>query len=259
VSPLGPSAAPKGHPCGRRCREGALWLPEYDPHDLAAHKRDAETQKRRNAETQKRRNAETQKRRNSESRPSLPRSCLRPGCVGLGCRVLAEVRQRAPPGLRGRTRTPEPASHGWCNASVARAITLVAALAAVLVLASPVHAAAPNYILVSGPGLKQPILLGNWSENGVLLSAVVNAPRAKGNAVSGLVHRPRFDLAEFWGWGSRPRPTRPSEANQHGWFYPAYRAKPLVIVLTVNGERFPRLVPRSVLKILAHHHVPLRL
>ena len=36
--------------------------------------------------------AETQKRRNSESRPSLPRSCLRPGCVGLGCRVLAGLR-----------------------------------------------------------------------------------------------------------------------------------------------------------------------
>jgi hypothetical protein len=30
-------------------------------------------------------------------------------------------------------------------------------------------------------------------------------------------------------------------------------------VTSTNGERFPRLVPRSVLKILAHHHVPLRL
>jgi hypothetical protein len=68
------------------------------PRDRAGHliltisprkKRDAET-----PPTQKRRNAETQKRRNSESRPSLPRSCLRPGCVGLGCRVLAELRQR---------------------------------------------------------------------------------------------------------------------------------------------------------------------
>lgn len=135
----------------------------------------------------------------------------------------------------------------------------MAALAAVLVLAPPVHAAAPNYILVSGPGLKRPIILGNWSENGALLSGLVNAPRAKGMVALALARRPRFDLAEFWGWGSRPRPTRPSQANQHGWFYPAHRANPPVVVLMVNGYRFPRLVPTAVVKILARHHVPLRL
>jgi hypothetical protein len=155
--------------------------------------------------------------------------------------------------------TLEPASRRWCNRRVARAAALGSALVAMLVLASPVYAAAPNYILVSGPGLKQPILLGNWYENGALLSALVDAPRAKSRFVHRLAQRPRFDLAEFWGWGSRPRPTRPSQANQHGWFYPAYRFKPPVIVLTVDGERLPRLVPASVLKILARHHVPLRL
>ena len=142
---------------------------------------------------------------------------------------------------------------------MARAAALIAALAAVLVLAPPVQAAAPNYILVSGPGLRGPITLGNWSENGALLSALVNAPRAKGKVVLSLALRPRFDLAEFWDWGSRPRPTRPSQANQHGWFYPAHRSKPPVIVLMVNGYRFPRLVPTAVIKILARHHVPLRL
>jgi hypothetical protein len=142
---------------------------------------------------------------------------------------------------------------------MARPAALVAALAAALVLASPVHASAPNYILVSGPGLKRPILLGNWSENGALLSALVNAPKAKRSVVLGLARRPRFDLAEFWGWGGRPRPTRPSQANQHGWFYPRHRSKPPVIVVTVNGENFPRLVPTSVLEILGRHHVPLAL
>jgi hypothetical protein len=141
---------------------------------------------------------------------------------------------------------------------VARKAALVAALATALVLAPPVHAAAPNYILVSGPGLKRPILLGDWGENLALLSALVDAPMAKGTAVRGLPRRPRFDLAEFWGWGGNPRPARPSEANQHGWFYPAYNSKPPVIVLMVNGYRFPRLVPTTVLKILARHHVPLR-
>jgi hypothetical protein len=143
--------------------------------------------------------------------------------------------------------------------SMARAVAFAGALAVVLVLASPVQAAAPNYILVSGPGLERPILLGNWGENGALLSALVNAPTAKASVVRGLTGRPRFDLAEFWGWGSRPRPTRPSQANQHGWFYPAHRSKPPVIVLMVNGYRSPRLVPTSVLKILARHRVPLRL
>ena len=135
----------------------------------------------------------------------------------------------------------------------------MAALAAVLVLAPPVHAAAPNYILVSGPALKRPIVLGNWGENLALLSALVNAPRAKGSVVLAVARRPRFDLAEFWGWGSMPRPTRPSQANQHGWFYPAHRSQPPVIVLMVNGYRFPRLVPSAVAKILARHQVPLRL
>jgi hypothetical protein len=157
----------------------------------------------------------------------------------------------------GRRR--ERASGCWGTGGVARAAALVAALAALLVLAAPVHAAAPNYILVSGPGLKRPIILGNWSENGALLSALVNAPRAKGGVLLALARRPRFDLAEFWGWGSRPRPTRPSQANQHGWFYPAHGSKPPVIVLMVNGYRFPRLVPPAVVKILARHHVPLRL
>jgi hypothetical protein len=153
----------------------------------------------------------------------------------------------------------EPADRRWCNARVVRTAALVAALAVGLVLALPAQAAAPNYILVSGPGLKRPILLGDWSENAVLLSALVNAPKAKRSVVLGLARRPRFDLAEFWGWGGRPRPTRPSQANQHGWFYPKHRSKPPVIVVTVNGEKLPRLVPTSVLEILGRHHVPLAL
>ena len=135
----------------------------------------------------------------------------------------------------------------------------MAALAAALVLASPVHASAPNYIFVSGPGLKRPILLGSWSENGALLSALVTAPKAKRSVVFGLARRPRFDLAECWGWGDRPPPTRPSQANQHGWFYPKHRSKPPVIVVTVSGEKVPRLVPTSVLEILRRHRVPLTL
>jgi hypothetical protein len=125
-----------------------------------------------------------------------------------------------------------------------------------LVLASPVEAAAPRYILVSGPGLKRPVLLGNWEENGHLLSMLVNAPRENRHA---LARRPRFDLALFWGWPERPRPKRPRDANQHGWFYPARGSRPAVVDLRVNGSRFPRLAPPTVLAIFALHGVPTRL
>jgi hypothetical protein len=141
---------------------------------------------------------------------------------------------------------------------VRRVVPFLAVLASLLGVA-PAQAAAPNYILVSGPGIEHPILLGNWGENLALLSALVNAPTAKGNAVRKLAKRPHFDLAEFWGWSALPRPTRPSQANQHGWLYPAHGAKPAVIVLMVNGTRVPRLLPIRVREILGRHHVPLRL
>ena len=80
-----------------------------------------------------------------------------------------------------------------------------------LLLAPPGDAAAPRYILVSGPGLKRPVLLGSWDENGQLLSALVSAPRESRDA---LARRPRFDLALFWGWPERGiRPMRPDNAS----------------------------------------------
>lgn len=142
---------------------------------------------------------------------------------------------------------------------VARRFVPFLAVLASLLAAAPAHAAAPNYILVSGPGIRQPILLGNWDENLALLTALVDARTAKGSAVRHLARRPRFDLAEFWGWSGLPRPTRPSQANQHGWLYPAHGARPAVIVLMVNGTRVPRLLPVRVREILTRHHVPLRL
>ena len=128
----------------------------------------------------------------------------------------------------------------------------------VLVLASPAHAAAPNYIVVSGPGLARPIILSNWKENLVLLLAVANARKASEITTRGLIDRPRFDLAEFWGWSGRPRPTSAKGANQHGQFYPAHGTEPAVVVMTVNGITIPRLAPTSLMKILARHSVPIR-
>jgi hypothetical protein len=82
---------------------------------------------------------------------------------------------------------------------VARALVLVGATAVALVLASTVEAAAPRYILVSGPGLARPVLLANWGENGRLLAALVDARRANAETVRGLSKRPRLRLGLFWG------------------------------------------------------------
>lgn len=127
-----------------------------------------------------------------------------------------------------------------------------------LVLAPAAGAAAPRYILVSGPGIPRPILLGSWRENQNLVTALVQAPFAAGRAAR-VTGRPRFDLAEFWGWEPPPpRPTRPSHSGQHGSFYPAHGSRPAVVSIVVGGVSRLRLVPAGVLRILARHGVPLR-
>jgi hypothetical protein len=132
-------------------------------------------------------------------------------------------------------------------------------MAMALVFASVVVAAAPRYILVSGPGLAQPVLLPKWEENGALLSALVDARIAPPKVVRQLTDRPRLRLSLFWGWPERPRPKWPSQANQSGWFYPTWRSQPPVVDLLVNGTRVPRAAPARVLRILARRGVPTRL
>lgn len=131
----------------------------------------------------------------------------------------------------------------------------MAVLAVSLTLAASANAAAPRYILVSGPGLTRPVLMDDWQENGELLAALSHeplAPRAR------LRDRPRYDLALFWGWTDAQRPVRPSDANQHGWFYPAHGRLRAVVDLQVDGRRVPRLALPSVLEILKRHGVPIR-
>jgi len=137
-----------------------------------------------------------------------------------------------------------------------RFTALCSAIVTALVLAPQAGAAAPRYILVSGPCLSEPVLLESWSENGTLLSALVAAPRVKG--IRAVRHRQRLDLALFWGTPAEQPPTRPSDANQHGWFYPAHGRRAALVDIMVDGVRVLRRAPARALAVLAKHGVPTR-
>ncbi|HEX6763483.1 MAG TPA: hypothetical protein VF094_11850 [Gaiellaceae bacterium] len=141
---------------------------------------------------------------------------------------------------------------------MARALLLIALLGAALGLAAAASAAAPNCILVDGHGLSHPVLLANWRQNLKILLAVGSAPPARGPAVASLRTRARFDLAEFWDWRGRPRPTSPAQASQHGSFYPAHGRTPAIVVLQVQGIVVPRIAPAFLLTLLARSGVPTR-
>jgi hypothetical protein len=121
-------------------------------------------------------------------------------------------------------------------------------------------AAAPPYIMVSGPRLAKPVLLSNWEENLALLLAVDASPRAKASDLRGLSTRPRLDLALFWGWSlDSPPPTKASDASAHGSFYPTYRGRPALIRMKVNGEDHVHVASAKVLRIFAKHGIPTRM
>ena len=137
--------------------------------------------------------------------------------------------------------------------TLARITILIAVLLGAGVVAVPAQAAAPRYILVSGPGLQRPAMLGDWTENLAFVTSLLLARRPTSGWQD---NRPRYDLALFWGVPTKPVPTRPNEANQHGWFYPATGRRRAVVKLRVSGKDFPRVAIPETLRILARHGVP---
>jgi hypothetical protein len=142
------------------------------------------------------------------------------------------------------------------KATPARILVPIAALLAAGVVAVPAQAAAPRYILVSGPELQRPATLGNWTENLAFVTSLLHARRPTQGWRD---NRPRYDLAFFWGVPATPIPTRPNEANQHGWFYPATGGRRAVVKMRVSGKDFPRVATPETLRILARHGVPTRI
>ena len=139
--------------------------------------------------------------------------------------------------------------------TLARIVILVSVLLGAGVVAVPAQAAAPRYILVTGPELQRPAALGNWTENLAFVTSLLHARQPTSGWRD---NRPRYELARFWGVPAKPVPTRPTNANQYGWFYPAIGGRRAVVKLRVSGEDFPRLATAETLRILARHGVPTR-
>jgi hypothetical protein len=141
------------------------------------------------------------------------------------------------------------------DTSCVRRILAVAVIVVCAALAAPAYAAAPRYILVSGPGLTRPVLLGDWNENLRFLVSLVDAEKLHAFRAAG---RPRYRLAMFWGVPAKPVPSRPRDANQHAWFYPAHAGRPAVVDLVLSGELAPRVASPEAQRILARHGIPTR-
>jgi hypothetical protein len=133
------------------------------------------------------------------------------------------------------------------------------ALLALLAVATPAQAAAPRYIMVSGPGLKKPVMLANWRQNLAVMMEMVNGRKLDPEQRATLPGRPRLRLSLFWGWPAHPRPTRPSQTDQVGWFYPAQGVFPAVVAGVIHGRRDARLASFELMDIFRQHHVPLAL
>ena len=133
-------------------------------------------------------------------------------------------------------------------------LTLVATA---LATAAPATAAAPNYIMVTGPGLPKPVVLSSWEENLALVSASASGRGVAPSTARALAKRPRFRLWFFWAWGEQPPPTTTAGANQGGYFYPAYGSRRPVITI-LDGVNVPRFAPGEVIEIFKRHGVPTR-
>ena len=142
------------------------------------------------------------------------------------------------------------------NPSLVRKLAVIAVTLTAAVVAIPAEAAAPRYILVSGPALQRPVVLGNWNENLAFLTGLLPADRP---APGWRNDRPRYDLALFWGVPAKPMPTHPNEAAQRGWFYPANGGRRAVVKLLISGQDHPRVATRAALRILARHGIPTRI
>ncbi|NOT59356.1 MAG: hypothetical protein HOP19_03925 [Acidobacteria bacterium] len=138
---------------------------------------------------------------------------------------------------------------------------------ALLLLVTPIYAAAPWIIRISGDPLAKPIFMTDWHENQKLLVAVKQAADVSEES---LAKRPHLKLALFWGpdWinytksGKTLEQLRHEDGNQFGRFFPAYRGAEAVFTLdspAPNHAPQRRRIDEDGLKLLKKYGLPLSL
>src|SRR5688500_18617183 len=99
-------------------------------------------------------------------------------------------------------------------------------LVIVLIVTTPLIAAAPRIIMFSGTGLEQPVVLTDWSANLDLMLALEDTRHVTADR---LKDRPYLTVGFFWGprWNAFMDAGRPlselrhEDTGHHGRFYPA--------------------------------------
>jgi hypothetical protein len=144
-----------------------------------------------------------------------------------------------------------------------RTVVLLLAALAAFAITAPARAAAPNFIVVRGSQLPEPILLDDWNENLELLLASEN----EGADVdpSTLSTRPYFDVVLLWGptWTRVKIETQGADEvvdpGRSDRFYPAVGDQEPVIAIRLAERLGPREAGPTTLAILARNGVPTRL
>jgi hypothetical protein len=168
-----------------------------------------------------------------------------------------------PPGNRGRPPIVESA--GGDNVLRRRLLRLFLAIAVGLLLvvltASPVFAAAPRVILVTGVNLARPVVLSDWYENGAIMGTAQD--RELDPSAEDLANRLSYRIGMFWGEGrdlyiqsgKDPAALRLEEADQFGRFYPPTATHGAVFAfdrIPGPGALIRRLEPEGVAIFLRH-------
>jgi len=134
---------------------------------------------------------------------------------------------------------------------------------------APALAAAPPIIIVSGSLVSQPVFLADWRQNISLMSSGADNPVGQ---VEDPSRRPYLDVALFTDeqWtayvqtGQPVEELQPSQANEHGRFFPASASEPALLVLPEVQRRggvalitwSVRRMDQEGLAVLAEHGVP---
>ena len=121
-------------------------------------------------------------------------------------------------------------------------------------------AAAPPYIMVSGPRLAKPVPSPTGRREPGPPPGGGRVPSPKGERAPRAEHQAAARPGVFWGWSLDSPPQNESERRQRArLLLPTYRGRPALIRMKVNGEDHVHVASPKVLRIFAKHGIPTRM